>query len=121
MRVRENRATLNASLTMAVTLETRAQLIRYVVDRLRSKGVQANEAMIHVDHLGFNNRIDWDEYMITVDRYGVFGFIDQPCPDGPRNIEIAGDVEAPGAWPQEQSFAADIEPAFDVPCARRAG
>lgn len=115
MRVRENRATLNASLTMAVTLQDRAQLIRYVIERLRLKGVPVDETMIHVDHLGYNNRIDWDEYLITVDRYGVFGFIDQPCPDGPR------DIEAPLHWPAEQSFAADIEPAFDVPCAPRAG
>ena len=114
MRVRENRATLNASLTMAVTLENRAQLIRYVVDRLRSRGVTADERMIHVEHLGFNNRIDWDEYMITVEGFGVFGFIDQPCPDGPRGMEARGD------WPPEQNFAADIEKAFDVPC-RRAG
>ncbi len=112
MRVRENRTTLNASLTLAVTLQDRAQLVRYVIDRLSVKGLQVNEDMIHVEHLGYNNRIDWDEYMITVDRYGVFGFIDQPCPDGPR------DMEARFEWPPEQSFAADIEPAFDVPCGR---
>jgi hypothetical protein len=112
MRVRENRATLNASLTMAVTLENRAQLIRYVIDRLRSQGVTADEHMIHVEHFGYNNRIDWDEYMIRVDHFGVFGFIDQPCPDGPR------DMEAPDDWPPEQKFAADVETAFDAPCRR---
>ncbi len=111
MRVRESRATLNASLTNVATVAGRAELVRYIADRLSARGLQVTDDMIHVDHVGYNQQTEWDEYRIVVDGYGLFGFTDGPCPDGPA------DILPPRRWPQEQIFAADIEPAFDIPYA----
>jgi hypothetical protein len=111
MRIRESRATINASLTMLATVGSRAELVRYIADRLFLRGLHVTDDMVHITHLGYNKQTDWDEYGITVDGFGPFGFADGPCPDGLMEIF------PPQGWPQEQIFAAEIEPAFDVPCA----
>ena len=114
MRVRESRATINASLTNVTAVDGRAGLVRYIADRLQARGLQVTDEMIHIDHVGYNQQTDWDEYRIVVDRFGLFGFTDGPCPDGPM------DILPPRRWPQEQIFAAEIETAFDVPCKKDA-
>lgn len=109
MRVRESRATINASLTNVAAVHGRADLVRYIAERLLIRGVQVTDDMIHVDHVGYNKQTDWDEYSIMVDSFGLFGFADGPFPDGPR------DIMPLRRWPQEQIFAAEIETAFDIP------
>jgi|GEM_PF-4361876 len=110
MRVRECRTTMNASLTTVAAVDGRTELMRYIAERLLTRGLQITDDMIHVDHVGYNHQTDWDEYRIMVDRFGVFGFADGPFPDGPT------DILPSRCWPAEQIFAADIETAFDVPC-----
>jgi hypothetical protein len=87
----------------------RAELVRYIADRLLIRGLQVTDDMIHVDHVGYNKQTDWDEYRIMVDRFGLFGFADGPFPD--RHKEITPLL----GWPLEQIFAAEVETAFDVP------
>jgi hypothetical protein len=113
MRVRESRATITASLTMLTTIKNRADLVRYIADRLVLRGLQVTDDMVHVAHLGYNKQTDWDEHRITVDGFGPFGFADGPCPDGLMELFPMR------RWPSEQIFAAEIETAFDVPCAAR--
>jgi hypothetical protein len=109
MRVRESQATLNASLTRMAEVHGRAELVRYIADRMLTRGLQITDDMIHVDHIGYNQQTEWDEYCIMVDLFGLFGFADGPFPDGPV------DILQPQRWPQAQIFAADIEKSFDVP------
>ena len=80
MRMRESKPTIEESLATIQNLEGRTQLVRRIFDALGEKGVIVTDEMIHVSHYGFDDRIDWDEYIIVVDRYGVFGFTDGPCP-----------------------------------------
>ena len=80
MRVRENRKTMRQSLSTAVRLKNRAQLLRHISGRL-GKAAGVTDDMIHVTHYGYDDRIDWDEYIIVVEGHGVFGFADGPCPD----------------------------------------
>jgi hypothetical protein len=110
MRVRESRTTINCSLTTAAAVGCRTELLRYIADRLLTRGLQITDDMIHIDHVGYNQQTDWDEYRIMVDRFGVFGFADGPFPEGPTDILPAL------CWPTEQTFAAEIETCFDVPC-----
>jgi hypothetical protein len=110
MRVRESRTTINASLITAEAVAGRKELMRYIADRLLARGLQVTDDMIHIDHVGYNQQTDWDEYRIMVDRFGVFGFVDGPFTDGPTEMLPSR------RCPDEQIFAAEIETAFDVPC-----
>jgi hypothetical protein len=110
MRVRESRTTINASLITVAAVAGRRDLIRYIADRLLARGLQITDDMIHIDHVGYNQQTDWDEYRIMVDSFGVFGFADGPFPDGPTEMLPSR------RCPSEQIFAAEIETAFDVPC-----
>jgi hypothetical protein len=78
--MRESKPTIEESLATIQDIEGRTQLVRWIFDALGEKGVTVTDEMIHVSHYGFDDRIDWDEYIIVVDRYGVFGFTDGPCP-----------------------------------------
>ena len=110
MRVRESRATLNASLTDVAAVSGRSEMVRHIAGRLLARGLQVTDEMIHVAYVGYNKQTDWDEYRIMVDSFGLFGFSDGPLPDGPRETLPLR------RWPSEQLFAAEIETAFDVPC-----
>jgi hypothetical protein len=111
MRVRESRTTINASLTTLANVGSRAELVRYIADSLFTRGLHVTDDMVHIAHLGYNKQTDWDEHGITVDGFGPFGFADGPCPDGLMEIFPLR------RWPPGQIFAAEIETAFDVPCA----
>jgi hypothetical protein len=107
MRLRESRATLNASLTTIVALDSRSQIVRYIAEWLGMRGLDVNDSMVHFEPCGINPHTGWDEYRVTVDGFGVFGFTDGPCPRGLPGMPI---------WPlQERIFPAEIETAFDVP------
>jgi hypothetical protein len=86
MRLRENRVTLEDSLATTLEVEGRDQMVRHIFDTLGKKGVVVTDEMVHVSHYGFDERIDWDEYIIVVDRFGVFGFTDAPCPPNAGSI-----------------------------------
>ncbi len=79
MRMRENKPTIEQSMASVLEINGRDQLVRHVIDTLKKKGVVVVDEMIHVTHYGFDDRIDWDEHIIVVDRFGVFGFTDSPC------------------------------------------
>lgn len=102
MRLRENKTTIEESMSTTVEVDGRAQLLQHIVDALAKKGFAVTDDMIHVTHYGYDDRIDWDEYIIVVDRFGVFGFTDQPCP----NQGVNPDRAAP------QHAAEELEPLF---------
>jgi hypothetical protein len=80
MKMRENRLTIEDSLSTILEVENRAHLVRLSVENLGRKGVVVTDGMIHVSHYGFDDRIDWDEHIIVVDGHGVFGFTNESCP-----------------------------------------
>ena len=90
MRLRENRRTIEESLATTLEFASRDQMIGHIFDTLGKKGVVVTEEMVHVTHYGFDERIDWDEYIIVVDSYGVFGFTDGPCPPNAVSNSLDG-------------------------------
>ncbi len=100
MRMRENRRTIKQSMASTVEIESREHLVRHIVETLGKKGVVVTDQMIHVTHYGYDDRIDWDEHIIVVERFGVFGFTDSPCP-ATADLEIGqrsggGEAESAG-------------------------
>jgi hypothetical protein len=86
MWLRENRRTIWQSLATSVRIKSRAQLVRYIAGRLRKSCIVTDE-MIHVTHYGYDDRIDWDEYIVVVEGCGVFGYTDEPCPGAPEQAQ----------------------------------
>lgn len=109
MRLRESRATLNASLTTIVAIECQSQMVGYIADRLSMRGLDVTDSMVHSEPCGLNPGTGWDEYRVVVDGFGVFGFTDGPCPRGL--------AETPSQQPHDRTYPAEIETAFDVPYA----
>jgi hypothetical protein len=80
MWLRENRRTIWQSLATSVRIKNRSQLVRHIAGRLGKSRVAITDDMIHVTHYGYDDRIDWDEYIVVVEGLGVFGYTDEPCP-----------------------------------------
>ena len=40
--------------------------------------IQFKKKQIHVKPYGYDDRINWDTHIVTIDEYGVFGFTDGP-------------------------------------------
>jgi hypothetical protein len=108
--MRENRPTINESMSTVLEIEGREQLVRHIFDTLEKKGVVVTDQMIHVTPYGFDDRINWDEHIIVVDRFGVFGFTDGPCPD---TVLAAGLSARDGTLKTSQQLAsAEVENAY---------
>jgi len=102
MWLRENRQTIWQSLATSVRIKNRAQLVRYISDKMRKSRVAITDDMIHVTHYGYDDRIDWDEYIIVVEGFGVFGYTDEPCPGAFETSQPADIVETEIAFAQSQ-------------------
>jgi hypothetical protein len=115
MRMRENKPTIQESMATILEIEGREQLHRHIFDTLGEKGVVVTDEMIHVSHYGFDERIDWDEHIIVVDRFGVFGFTDGPCPYIAMNAGLLprkGTGKGTGITAQQ--FGAEVESAYGL-------
>jgi hypothetical protein len=105
MRIRENRPTIDDSLSTTREVEGREQMLRHIFDTLGKQGVVVTAEMVHLSHYGFDDRTGWDEHIIVVERFGVFGFTDGPCLTG------AAPVGSPAA-PTADEFSAEVESAY---------
>jgi hypothetical protein len=107
MKMRENRPTIEDSLSTTLEVENREHLVRLIVERLGLTGAAVTESMIHISHYGFDDRIDWDEHIIVVDGHGVFGFTNEACP----RVESKGDSNKQSA---QQIFGDEVSRAYGV-------
>jgi hypothetical protein len=107
MKMRENRPTIEDSLSTTLEVENREHLVRLIVERLGPKGLAVTDRMIHISHYGFDERIDWDEHIIVVDGHGVFGFTNEACP----RVEIKGE---PNRQSAQQIFGDEVSRAYGV-------
>jgi hypothetical protein len=105
MRIRENRPTIDDSLSTTLEVAGREQMIRHIFDTLGKKGVVVTDEMVHLSHYGFDDRTGWDEHIIVVERFGVFGFTDGPCLTG------AAPASSPTATTADE-FSAEVESAY---------
>jgi hypothetical protein len=109
MRMRENRPTMEDSISTTLEVAGREQMVRHIFDALGKKGVVVTDEMVHVSHYGFDERIDWDEHIIVVERFGVFGFTDCPCPYA-ETTALAPSPEGTAATAER--FSAEVESAY---------
>jgi hypothetical protein len=110
MRLRENKPTIEDSMSTTLEIEGREQLVLHIFDTLGKKGVVVTDDMVHVSHYGFDDRINWDEHIVVVDRFGVFGFTDAPCPYQDMKTDLSaskGTVTTP-----QQLASAEVESAY---------
>lgn len=121
MRVRENRTNVWRSLSTTVRLDGRAQLVRHIAGKLGKNGAAITDEIIHVTHYGYDDRIDWDEYIIVVEGFGVFGYSDEPCPAqaaAPALMQIEVEISPPAPRRRIASSNARL-PRVAEPAAKR--
>jgi hypothetical protein len=111
MRIRENRPTIEDSISTTLEIEGREQMVRHIFDTLGKKGVVVTDEMVHVSHYGFDDRIDWDEHIIVVDRFGVFGFTDAPCPDMGAKADL---ISRDRAEETSRRLGSEVESAYGL-------
>ncbi len=79
MKFREHRGALSAALSTTVELPaTRAALAEYCTKLLRPFNYPCGAADLCIEPYGYDERIDWDTHIVTLQGYGVLGFTDGP-------------------------------------------
>lgn len=82
MQLREHKGSLHESMATVKRLDaTRDALLSVVRAELAHFGITFPDDAMRLVHYGRDDRIGWDCYVVTVDGYGVFGFIDGPLRD----------------------------------------
>lgn len=115
MRMRENRPTIEDSMATMLEIEGRTELVGHIRAKLGLSGAVVTDDMVHVSHYGFDERIDWDEYIVVVEKFGVFGFTDAPCPFVAPSAGLSGKgAAAPEAKTAQQLFGAETEGAYGL-------
>lgn len=79
MKFRQHRGGLSDSMKTQVELLDRAALLLYIQSILKPWGRVVLDSTLHVQHYGYDDRIDWDNYIVTVDDWGVIGYTDGPA------------------------------------------
>lgn len=109
MRMREHRHAIEDSIATTLEVEGREDFFRHIFDTLGKKGVVVTDDMVHLTHYGFDDRTGWDEHIIVVDHFGVFGFTDGPC------LTVAAQTCMPirkGTATTADEFSAEVESAY---------
>ena len=79
MKIREHRGHLAESMETVKEIEpTKEALFNFIKDSFKCWPTMSKikETDIHIESYGYDNRIDWNTYIVTIDGYGVFGFTD---------------------------------------------
>lgn len=76
IKFREHRGSLDDSMETVIELEGKPELVDIVKNCLNGYGhdLLINKETIRIEPYGYDKRINWDTYIITLDGYGVFGF-----------------------------------------------
>jgi hypothetical protein len=75
---REHRGGLAESMATVREVRDREHLVRLVAEALEPWGLAITPDMVSLERIGFDPRIGWDTWMVTVEGYGVFGMTDGP-------------------------------------------
>ena len=79
MKIREHRGFLVESMETVQEIEaTKRALFEFIKESFINwpTMLSIKETDIHVEPYGYDDRINWDTYIVTIDGYGVFGFTD---------------------------------------------
>jgi len=78
MKLREHRGSLIDSMKTIVVIEpTMTALVDAIQKRLLNSW-NVEKEKVHVTLYGFDERINWNTHIVTIDSYGVYGFTDGP-------------------------------------------
>ncbi len=77
VKFREHKSTLEDSMKTVVEVGSKQELARVIANCLgiRSHGLNISVDTIQINFYGFDTRINWDTYIVTLANYGVVGFI----------------------------------------------
>lgn len=79
MKLRQHRGQLANSMATVIEIAPyRSSLALAVNDEMAEFGFAVAEEAIHVEHCGRDDRNGWDTHIVTIDGYGVYGFVDGP-------------------------------------------
>ena len=76
MKFRLHRGGLDESLATTTEVESRDDLIAFLKKDLGLFGIAVSEENFRVAYYGYDERIGWDTYIVTIEGYGVAGFTD---------------------------------------------
>jgi hypothetical protein len=76
IKFREHRGTLIDSMETVVEVGSKQELVKVISERLGiySHGINISMDTIQINPYGFDTRIGWDTYIVTLANYGVVGF-----------------------------------------------
>ncbi|AWN47122.1 hypothetical protein DK419_13040 [Methylobacterium terrae] len=76
---RPQRGGLAEAMAEVRTIADRADLVAHLAATLGRCGVEVTDSMVKVEpYHGFDERIGWDTYIVTVDGWGPAGFTNGP-------------------------------------------
>ena len=77
---RFHRGGLSESMETTVSLSTKEELIRVIGNSLKEWG-DFNYNNLKIESYGFDDRINWNSHIVTLDGWGVIGFTDKSIDD----------------------------------------
>lgn len=87
-RYRDHRGSLIASMATVQEFDCKDALVEYLQEDLdRFHCGKYDCSAIKVENYGFDERIDWDTWIVSLDGYGVLGFTNGPV-DGPQKAGL---------------------------------
>ena len=75
---RPHRGGLAEAMAEVRTVASREELISIIREELSHYSVEVKEENFHVKQYGYDERINWDTYIVTLDGFGVLGFTNGP-------------------------------------------
>ena len=75
---RPHRGGLAEAMAEVKTFRLREELIAFLNEDLAHYSRKIDEDKFKIEPYGFDKRIGWDTYIVSMDGYGVFGFTNGP-------------------------------------------
>lgn len=76
IKFREHKGSLSDSMETITEINSKQELVKVITERLGvySHGLNISMDTIQINPYGFDTRIGWDTYIVTLSNYGVVGF-----------------------------------------------
>ena len=75
---RPQRGGLAEAMAEVMVFRSRTELISFLNEDLAQYSLKIDEDKFRIEPYGYDERIGWDTYIVSMDDYGVFGFTNGP-------------------------------------------
>jgi len=75
---RPHRSTLDKAMAEVKAFKSKADLVSFLNEDLAHYRMKVDESKLRIEPYGYDDRIGWDTYIISMDGFGVFGFTNGP-------------------------------------------